>query len=291
MIRIPFAKMNGAGNDFVVVDDTKGSFNIDLPAFAKAICARGFGVTADGLLVLRTHEGFDFEMVYLNSDGSEGGMCGNGGRCIARFAVVNGVCGSPMRFLAHRQQYRAEITHHGSVKLHLPDPDQVVPHFKIPFDSRTFDGTYVRPNTEHAVLTSGDAFEKIDEVDIIPFARKIRYNHDVFPNGANVNLIERADDSTIRLRTYERGVENETLACGTGAVASAITAAIRYEMSSPVKIITTGGETLRVYFRRNGNGFSDLVLEGSASMVFSGEVLYDQASGKILDLVDGQEHI
>ncbi len=291
MIRIPFTKMNGAGNDFVIINDFDGSSKLDLPSFARAVCARGFGVGADGLLILRRHNEYDFEMVYLNSDGSEGGMCGNGGRCIARFAVMRGVCKSPMKFIAHGQEYRAELTGDRIVKLHLPDPDEVVPSMKIPVDSHVYDATFVRPNTDHVVLTRGQAFDRVDSVDIVPFARKIRYNTGIFPKGVNVNLIEKADDNTIRMRTYERGVENETLACGTGAVASAITAAMRYDMESPVRIVTTGGEFLSVYFRRNGNQFSDLILEGGTMVVFKGEILYGDAHNKILDLVDGQRNL
>lgn len=291
MTRVHFTKMNGAGNDFVVINDFDRSMKLDLPSFARAVCARGFGIGADGLLVLLNHPKYDFEMIYLNSDGSEGGMCGNGGRCIAKFAVLNGVCKSPMTFMAHNQNYRAEIARDERVRLHLPDPDEIVPHMKIPVDSQIYDATYVRPNTEHAVLTSGQGFDKVETFDITPFARKIRYNFDVFPKGANVDLIERAGDSAIRVRTYERGVENETLACGTGAIASAITAAIRYEMRSPIEIITRGGEILNVHFKRNGDRFSELVLEGSATVVFHGEINYDEVNKKILDLADGQGKI
>lgn len=291
MIEVDFTKMNGAGNDFVVIDDFDGALKVDLPFLARTLCSRGFGIGADGLLVLRKHPGYDFEMIYLNSDGSEGGMCGNGGRCIARYAVLKDICRSPMKFTAHGGEYSAEVVDDRKVRLHLPDPDRVVPSVDVPIGTRHFEATYVHPNTDHAVLLGGTAFDRVDSADLVAIARKIRYNFEVFPRGTNVNLIEQDGDNTIRMRTYERGVENETLACGTGAVACAITASIRYGMTSPVEIRTTGGELLKVYFEKNGDHFAKLVLEGSATVVFKGKVLYNELSHTISDLEHGQGKI
>lgn len=275
--------MNGAGNDFVVINDFDGSLNPELPALAQTLCARGFGIGADGLLVLRKNPQFDFEMIYLNSDGSEGGMCGNGGRCISRFAVLNGICGSPVKFAAHGRNYSAEVIDNRKVRLHLPDPDSVTPAIEIPIGTHRVEATYVHPNTDHTVLLSGSGFDRVDTADLVSIARKIRYNFELFPKGTNVNLVEQDGGNRIRMRTYERGVENETLACGTGAVASAITAAIRYGMTSPVEIRTSGGEILKVYFEKSGDHFSKLVLEGDATVVFRGKVLYDERAHKIVD--------
>ncbi|MCL5267689.1 MAG: diaminopimelate epimerase [Bacteroidetes bacterium] len=291
MIEISFTKMNGAGNDFVVLNNFNGALQIELPDFAEAVCARGFGIGADGLLVLQKSRESDFEMIYLNSDGSEGGMCGNGGRCIARFAVLNGICKPTMHFTAHGGSYAAEVFGHDKVRLHLPDPDKVTPSMKIPLGSQFLDATYVHPNTDHVVLTSGGGFDKVDSADLLALARKVRYNFEIFPKGTNVNLIEKIAENKIRMRTYERGVENETLACGTGAVASAITSSIRYGVQSPVSILTTGGETLKVSFDRTNNRFSNIVLEGSARVVFQGKVLYNEQNHKVLDLIDGQGQI
>ncbi len=291
MIEINFTKMHGAGNDFVVINDFDGTLNTELPPLAQALCGKGFGIGADGLLVLRKHQSLDFEMIYLNSDGSEGGMCGNGGRCIARFALLSGICKSPMSFVAHNGKYSAEVVDARKVRLHLPDPDKVEPSIEIPVGAHRFEATYVRPNTDHTVLTGGSAFDRVDTADLIGLARKIRYNFDLFPNGTNVNLIEQDGENRIRMRTYERGVENETLACGTGAVASAITANIRYGMTSPVEIKTSGGEVLRVYFENWGGQFSRIILEGSATVVFRGRVFYDEPNQKLVDLEHGQGKI
>ena len=273
MMEINFTKMNGAGNDFVVINNFDGTLNVDLPALTQAVCARGFGIGADGTLFLQKSPAkldADFEMYYLNSDGSEGGMCGNGGRCIARFAVLNGICKPQMQFIAHDHKYSAEVFDAEKVRLHFPVPEEIVPSKKVPVDEELLDVTYVHPNTDHTILTSGTGFEKVDSADLITLARKIRYNFGIFPRGTNVNIIQQIGENKIRMRTYERGVENETLACGTGAVASAITAALRYEMKSPVEILTTSKETLMVSFDKKIR-FSNLVLEGSARIVFQGK--------------------
>ena len=288
MIELSFAKMNGAGNDFVVINNFDGSLNVDLPPLAAALCSKGFGVGADGLLVLKKSGAADFEMVYLNSDGSEGGMCGNGGRCIARFAVLNGICGPLMRFAAHGQFYSAEVKDETNVRLHFPDPDEIRASMKVPVDSITLDATYVHPNTDHTVFAGGQGFEDVRSADLVAFARKIRFNKNIFPRGTNVDLIEKSGNNAIRMRTYERGVENETLACGTGAVACAIASALRYGMTSPVNIESAGGETLKVHFERTGDRFSKLVLEGSAVIVFRSKVLYDERQHKLADYGQGK---
>jgi diaminopimelate epimerase len=284
MIEINFTKMNGAGNDFVVINNFDGALKVDLPALTQAMCARGFGVGADGILFLQKSEHADFEMYYLNSDGSEGGMCGNGGRCIARFAVLNGIAKPQTNFIAHGHNYSAEVFDADKVRLHFPIPEEITPFRKIPVDGKFLEATYVHPNTDHTILTDG--FGEIDAADLITLARKIRYNFDIFPRGTNVNLIEKKGNNKIRMRTYERGVENETLACGTGAVASAIAASLRLDMHSPVEILTTSKEILTVSFERNKDKFSNIVLEGSARVVFQGKVLYDEKTHKIIDLME-----
>ena len=288
MTEIDFTKMNGAGNDFVVINNYDGKLDVNLPPFARAACAKGFGVGADGILVLRNSSASDFEMYYLNSDGSEGGMCGNGGRCIARFAFLNGISKPQMNFIAHGHKYSAEVFDANKVRLHFPVPEEVIPSKKVPVDGKLLDATYVHPNTDHTVLVDG--FDSVDGTDLVTLARKIRYNLDAFPRGTNVNLIEKRGDK-IRMRTYERGVENETLACGTGAVASAIAASIRFKMQSPIDIITSSKEILTVSFERNQLDFSSLVLEGSARVVFQGKILYDEKRNVILDFLNGKSRI
>ncbi len=289
MIEINFTKMNGAGNDFVVINNFDGTLNVDLPSLAQAACTKGFGIGADGILFMQKSSQADFEMYYLNSDGSEGGMCGNGGRCIARFAFLNGICKPQMNFVAHGHNYSAEVFDANKVKLHFPAPEEIIASKKISVDGKTLDVTYVHPNTDHTILTNG--VENVDAADLITLARKIRYNFDMFPNGTNVNLIEKRGNDKIRMRTYERGVENETLACGTGAVASAIAASLRYDMHSPIEIVTTSKETLVVSFEKDKGKFSNIILEGSARVVFQGKIFYDEKNNKILDLLNGKGKI
>ena len=289
MIEINFTKMNGAGNDFVVINNFNSKLVVDLPALTRAACARGFGIGADGILFLQKNNQADFEMYYLNSDGSEGGMCGNGGRCIARFAVLEGICQSKMNFIAHGHNYSAEVFDADKVKLHFPVPEELIPSKKIAVDGKNFDAVFVHPNTDHIILTDG--FDNIEAADLITLARNIRYNKELFPHGTNVNLIEKRGVRKIRMRTYERGVEDETLACGTGAVASAIAASLRFAMNSPIEILTTSKETLTVYFEKTPERYSNIVLEGSARVVFTGKIIYDEKNQRILDLMNGKGKI
>jgi diaminopimelate epimerase len=305
MLEIDFAKMVGAGNDFIIINDYYGKLKVDLHAIARALCARRLGIGADGILFLRKSLDADFEMYYLNPDGSEAGMCGNGGRCIARFAVLNGICGRRLRFVSHGSMYYAEVFDSDSVKLYFPAPREIVPSKKIPMtkDDREIgkasssnnreilDASYICPGTEHVVLTNGNGFETVDTADLVTIGREIRYNSEIFPDGTNVNLIEEVGENKIRMRTYERGVEGETLACGTGAVASAIAASLRYNMKSPISVLTTSGETLIVSFEKNGLQFSKVILEGSARMIFQGKVYYDEKSAKVSDFVDGKSKV
>ncbi|MGC8595440.1 MAG: diaminopimelate epimerase [Candidatus Kryptoniota bacterium] len=291
MLDLKITKMHGAGNDFIVLDDYSCTLSIPLESLAKGLCSRGFGLGTDGLLVLRKSESVDFEMIYLNSDGSYGGMCGNGGRCIARYANLKGISSRNVKFLAHGQIYTAEVFDSNKVRLYLPDPDKIIPDLPVPVGTNLVNTVYVYPNTDHTVLFQGEGFEDIESIDIIPFARVIRYNFEVFSQGTNVNLVKKIGENKIRMRTYERGVENETLACGTGSVASAIGASLKYGMKSPIDVKTTGGEILRVYFNRNGSSFSNISLEGSAVVLFETSVIYDQKLNMIVDRFDGHKTV
>lgn len=291
MLELKITKMHGAGNDFIVIDDYSGILNIPLESLAKGLCRRGFGLGTDGLLVLRKSDLADFEMIYLNSDGSYGGMCGNGGRCIARYASLKGISSSHVKFVAHGKTYTANVFGSNEVRLNLPDPDKIIPDLVIPVGNKLENAVYVYPNTDHTVLFQEEGFDDIESTDIVLIGRLIRYNFEVFPKGTNVNLVAKIGDNKIRMRTYERGVENETLACGTGSVASAIGASLKYGMKSPIEVKTTGGETLRVYFNRNGSNFSNVSIEGSAVVLFETSVTFDPDANMIVDRFDGTKTI
>ncbi|MFW6371360.1 MAG: diaminopimelate epimerase [Bacteroidota bacterium] len=255
---IEFYKYHGAGNDFILIDDRKAVFpkeNINLVA---TICHRRFGIGADGLMLLRNHPDYDFEMVYFNSDGKESTMCGNGGRCIVAFAHKLGIAGHSTRFLAVDGPHNAEIIKPDHIRLQMTDVTTI---------ERGEDYFFLDTGSPHYVRVSND----VDGIDIIPEAHAIRYNERFKTKGTNVNFMEIQPDG-LKVRTYERGVEDETYACGTGVVASAICAG---EISNHAKTsfpVEVKGGQLHVSYDTNKKGkFHNIWLEGPAVFVFKGE--------------------
>ena len=250
-----FYKYHGTGNDFILIDDRAKLFPDGDIALIERICDRHFGIGADGLMLVRTAPDFDFRMVYFNSDGRESTMCGNGGRCIAAFAQMIGLKLGKKQFVAIDGPHDYEL-YDDRVKLKMIDVREV----------KHLDKDYVIfTGSPHFVRFAMD----IDSLDINSAARKIRYSHTYHQEGINVNFVEQGA-GVYRMRTYERGVEGETLSCGTGTVAAALAIAMRDEgIQSPVILQTPGGN-LSVFFQRNGDGFEDIWLEGPASFVFSG---------------------
>jgi diaminopimelate epimerase len=256
-MQIPFIKYHGTGNDFILIDDRAGSFN-EPPAMIARICDRHFGVGADGLLLLRNSKGFDFEMVYYNSDGSTATFCGNGGRCIVAFAQRLGIIGKKCRFKAPDMEHSATIVSHNDyelmVSLQMLDP--------IIYEN-TPDFIYLNTGTYHYVTFVEDP----DSVDIIRQAGRIRYDQRFAPHGTNVNYVKIEGDQ-LTVRTYEKGVENETLSCGTGVTASAIAASLR-NGGLRWTVHTKGGD-LQVEFTREAEKFTQVYLQGPATLVFDG---------------------
>ncbi|MBX2992190.1 MAG: diaminopimelate epimerase [Bacteroidetes bacterium] len=273
-ITIHFTKMSGAGNDFVVIDNMSRQLNTDYTRLAQAVCSRHFGIGADGLLVLEPSRDTDFLMRYYNADGSYGGMCGNGGRCIARYAVLTGKSGRKLRFSALDHEYSAEVLER-SVKLWMKAP-KILNNNML---KDTLSGIFLDTGSPHFVCEVAD----LNAVDVISVGRAIRFHGDFAPDGCNVNFVERTGENELSLRTYERGVEGETLACGTGSVASAIFAALFRQMQSPVDIKVRSGEIVRVFFARKEDEFFDVILEGSAHVLFSGEFEYETERNMIVD--------
>ena len=270
-VPISFTKASGAGNDFVLVNNFTGGLRIDLARFASAVCDRHFGVGGDGLLVLGKSTRADFTMLYYNADGSSGGMCGNGGRCIARFALMEGVAGRNQRFEALDHIYDAEVGE-GSVRLHMKDPVDIRPGLSFSFRGKQMQGAFIDTGAPHAVILE----EALESLDVMELGGAIRHDPRFSPAGTNVNFVRIRDGSTVELRTYERGVESETLACGTGSVASALIASDLFALSSPVSVAVRSGEKLFVHFRKTGSAWTDVFLEGSAHMLFKGSLLYDE---------------
>ncbi|MEO8168392.1 MAG: diaminopimelate epimerase [bacterium] len=276
---ISFTKMSGAGNDFVVINNFRQTLEGDKARFAVALCSRASGIGADGLLLMEPSSKADFFMRYFNADGSYGGMCGNGGRCIARFAHLSGIVQAAMKFEALNYVYSATVSD-SLVKLSMKKPNSLKMNLLIECSDTKLQGDFVDTGSPHFVSECVD----VEAIDVTKLGRAIR-NHATFsPEGCNANFVSLQADGTLSIRTFERGVEAETLACGTGSVASAIVFAARHGLKSPVTLNVRSGEKLVVYFDAENNQFTNVILEGSAHIIFSGTVLYDSINGRISDL-------
>ena len=272
---VPFAKMNGSGNDFILVDGMDGRMEgADLPALARGLCRRRFSIGADGLIVLVPADGADFAWRFFNADGSAAGMCGNGARCAARFARMRGIAGDRMSFLTAAGRVRAEVSGSG-VKVQMTDPEDYREEFALELPAGTYRAWMVNTGVPHAVIPVEDAAG----VDVAVEGRQVRRHAMFAPAGANADFISREGPGLIRVRTYERGVEAETLACGTGAVAAALVARRLGWASSPADVVTSGGSRLRVHFEGNWGAHRAVCLEGDARLVCEGEWCEDALRG------------
>ncbi len=263
MKKIPFHKYEGTGNDFVMIDQrlTKYLSRQDT-ALIERICDRRFGVGADGLILLQNTEGYDFEMVYFNSDGRESTMCGNGGRCIAAFAHSLGVIGEKCHFLAIDGPHDAVVIGNW-VELKMKDVAEV----------ESGDGSFVlNTGSPHYVVF----VEDLSDMNIVESGQVIRYSDRFRKEGINVNFVEKTADG-IEVGTYERGVEDETFSCGTGVTAAALSYALANPSLQTNELgITTKGGKLKVRFEKKAEGgFENIWLCGPAKMVFEGKYLYD----------------
>ncbi len=270
--------MSGAGNDFVVVDNRAGIIT-DPSKFTIFVCDRRRGIGADGVLLVETSKMAGFTMKYYNADGSNAGMCGNGGRCIAKFAYDNNIVSSEhFKFEAFGHIYDASRLENELYELKMKDPSGFKPNQEIILENnRTIKGNYLNTGTDHSIIFLEDNPEigELDKADVFTIGRSIRYNEVYQPTGTNVNFVSKIGVNSIRIRTYERGVEDETLACGTGSVASALLSAMKFEMMSPLNVKVQSGEMLEISFAQSGNDFSDVRLKGSARATFKGEIEFE----------------
>ncbi len=266
---LSFVKSVGAGNDFVIIDNRRSAVarsTAALSALARRLCHRQQGIGADGLLVLEESREGDFRMRIFNPDGSEPTMCVNGARCIALFARTRGIAGSAMAFTTGAGLIRSWVRGR-RVRVDVTSPKgwRVV---HVPFDGRRTTAYFLNTGVPHVVL-----FPKaLDRVDVARWGRVLRSHRLFGADGANVDFASVADHHHLRLRTYERGVEAETLACGSGAVAAALAASRVTGAASPVAVRTTGGETLEVDWTGEGDHMRDVVLTGPTRLVYEGRM-------------------
>ena len=255
-MELKFYKYQGTGNDFIMVDNRLGLFDINNTNLVEKLCHRRFGIGADGFILLENEKGYDFKMVYFNSDGKQSSMCGNGGRCIVQFAHDIGVIGDRTTFLAIDGPHDAYIEK-GLVHLKMIDVDQI---------EDNGDHFYMNTGSPHYVKT----VEEINKFPVVEEGRKVRNNSRFKEKGTNVNFTEKEKD-VLHVRTYERGVEDETFSCGTGVTAAALAASYS-GMLSPVRIQTLGGQ-LSISFKKTGMGFNEIYLIGPAERVFEGTMI------------------
>ena len=267
--------MEGTGNDFILIDNRAGLLRgeIKLTDLVKKICNRKFGVGADGVLLIEKDEKTAFLMRYFNSGGDEAAMCGNGARCMARFAERLGVASRKFTFRTKSGIHEAEITG-DDIKLKVETARIVQVEKKVTTPSAEFTGDLIDVGIPHFVIYVDD----IDELNVKKLGREIRNVGEFKPNGTNVNFIK-IEKKLIKIRTYERGVENETLACGTGSIAAAISASLHYNLLPPAQIQTRGGE-LKIYFKKSEKQsekaeFSNIYLEGPARFICDGIYYYE----------------
>ncbi len=271
---LSFAKMHGSGNDFILIDNRDRSIKSSMAAsVAERLCRRKFGVGADGLILIEESSVADFKWGFYNADGSEAEMCGNGGRCAARFAFMEGIAPENLSFETLAGIIRAEVTGK-RVKLQMSPPEDLRLDINLKIREDDFTINTLNTGVPHAVMLVKD----IEATPVFEWGRFIRYHSLFQPEGTNVNFVEVTDTHNIRIRTYERGVEDETLACGTGAVASAIICAIKGLAESPVDVRTWGGEILTIYFNladAKDRVADQVFLKGDAVLVYRGKLGQD----------------
>lgn len=256
-MKIGFNKYQGTGNDFIIIDNREDIFNPEDHELINKLCDRRFGIGADGLILVGKSAEYDFEMIYFNSDGFKGTMCGNGGRCTADFAVRSGIAGNRLRFIAADGIHDA-LSEKGLIRLKMNDVKNI----------RKVKGNYfINTGSPHyVVFISG-----LDKIDVPNEGKQIRWSEDFKPGGTNVNFVE-IQDNGIFVRTFERGVEDETLSCGTGVTASAIASVLSgHFVSSPVNVTTKGGN-LTVAFETQEDRITNIWLSGPATFVFEGSI-------------------
>ena len=266
---IHFYKMSGCGNDFIIIDNRSQVIEEnDLSAFIVDVCRRKMSVGADGIILIENSDTVDFKWRFYNSDGSLAEMCGNGARCVARFAYLNGITGPDMAFETLAGVVSASVAETGLVKIKVTDPLNLKLDYPIDLRSGNFLISSVNTGVPHVVMV----VDNLDETPVKEMGKEIRFHPDFAPAGTNTNFVSVQLDNIVAIRTYERGVEDETLACGTGCVASALIISHKFGLPSPVTLLTRSGGHLRIYFTPHQDTYSDVYLEGDARVIYRAEL-------------------
>jgi len=270
--RLPFFKMHGGGNDFILMDHRQGFIpQAEQSRFARRVCAPKVGVGADGLILIEHSDQADLRWQFYNADGSEAEMCGNGARCAARYAVLNGFTGPRLTIQTLAGIIRCEVEDR-LARVLMADVGDLRLDLSIPLEGETLAGHFMKVGVPHVVVPT----EHLEEVPVVRWGREVRFHPMFQPAGTNVNFVRPQGTHALQVRTYERGVEDETLACGTGAVASALVSANLGLVASPVSIHTRGGDILTVFFQRAEQEATEVFLEGEALVVYQGELWFDE---------------
>ena len=271
MKTIAFSKMSGTGNDFIIIDNRNRVVqDSGLPEFIRNVCRRKMSVGADGLILIEPSEKADFSWRFYNSDGSKAEMCGNGARCAARFAYINGIAAASLSFETDAGIINGQVNG-DRAKVKIPDPVDLRLDYAIDLERGPQTVSSVNTGVPHVVIM----VDTVEDIDVFGLGREIRY-HDAFaPAGTNVNFVSPQEPGRLVIRTYERGVEDETLACGTGSIAGALVAACKNNWASPISLVTRSGESLTIHFIENKRVFSDVYLEGNARLIYTAELTPD----------------
>lgn len=274
--------MSGAGNDFVIIEKARNK-NITLNSNQIAkVCNRRTGVGADGLIMISIQKECDFMMEYFNADGLVGSLCGNGARCAIKFASDSKMLkNGKATFISKHETYTGEVLKDNLIRFDLKPPGRIKSNFKIKASSQLIKSHFADTGSPHVVIEIEDVlahpkdinskYRNIENFPVLAIGKEIRFSKDFAPDGTNVNFIQ-IKNGEVHIRTYERGVENETLACGTGSVAAAIITGINKNLTPPIKLHTFGGDVLKVDFQKVGNRFERVSLIGPAKIIFTGEL-------------------
>ena len=282
MQKIFFKKMSGAGNDFIFVDKNQNPELILSSEKIKNLCNRRKGIGADGLITIEDFADYSYKMMYFNADGSTGSLCANGARCSIWFAektlrLKNGSA----KFISNDAEYSGEVLGDELIKFNLNSPKLIKYNFKIKAAGQMITSNFADTGSPHVVIKISDvlkdagnpksSFKNIMDFPVNSLGKEIRYSSDFMPGGTNVNFIDVVED-VINIRTYERGVEDETLACGTGSVAAAIICYVTDNLKPPITLKTYGGDYLTVNFEVENEKVKNLSLTGPAKIIFEGSI-------------------